>query len=128
MALQIDIQPAPPLQLTPNCTIHTGLVRLAMPGRFIQSLRGAADEFGCYLPGVAPLPDGLPEPRLWAEAFVSRTVSAPASGSPSGIDYVRATYLVDPQAGGTARWLFLSGAAYIAKGISLGYRVTVQTG
>ncbi|WP_342800183.1 hypothetical protein [Nocardia sp. No.11] len=61
------------------------------------------------------------------------TASAPASGFPSGVEYVRATYLPDPRAGGTARWLYLGGAAHVGKEITIvgkeitiGYRVTVQ--
>ncbi|WP_327120575.1 hypothetical protein OHB12_16750 [Nocardia sp. NBC_01730] len=126
MALQFDIQPAPPLQLTPSCTIYTGTVRLAMTGRFIQSLKAPADEFGVFVPDVPPLLDGAPEPRVWADAYVMSTVSAPASGFPSGVEYVRATYLADPR-GGDSRWLHLGGAAYITKGIALSYRLTVQT-
>ncbi|CAM4054980.1 hypothetical protein NONI108955_06415 [Nocardia ninae] len=127
MALQLRIYPAPPLRLTPDCTIHTGIVQLAMTGRFLQSLRGQPDEFGVFLPDAAPLLDGATEPNLWAEAFVASTVSAPASGFPSGVDHVRATYLADPREGGTTRRLHLGGAAHIAKGITLSYRVTVQT-
>lgn len=115
------------MYLTPSCTIYTGIVRLAITGRFIRSLRAPADEFGFFLPDVPPLVDSAPEPQLWAEAFVVSTKSAPAGGFPSGVDYVRATYLTDPRAG-TGRWLHLGGAAYIEKGISLGYRVTAQTG
>ena len=125
MELQFDIQPAPPLPLTPNCTIYTGTVRLAIKGRFFESLKAPADEFGVFVPDVPPLLDGVPEPRAWAEAYVTSCVSTPASGFPSGIEQVRATYVADPR-GGDSRWLHLGGAAYIRKGITLGYRVTVQ--
>lgn len=126
MASQCDIQPAPPLQLTPGCTVYTGVVRLAVTGKFLQSLRAPADEFGVFVPDVAPLRDLADEPRVWAEAYVMSTVSSPAGGFPTGVEYVRATFLADPR-GGTDRWLHLGGAAYIGKGIGLGYRITVQT-
>ncbi|MFI7531055.1 hypothetical protein [Nocardia salmonicida] len=126
MALQYDIQPAPPLQLTPGCTVYTGVVRLAVTGRFLHSLRAAADEFGVLIPDVAPVRDIADEPRVWAEAYVMSTASSPAGGFPAGVDYVRATFLADPR-GGTDRRLHLGGAAYIGKGIGLGYRITVQT-
>lgn len=123
---QCAVQPAPPLRLTPSCTIHTGIVRLAMTGKFFQSHRAPADEFGVFVPDVAPLVDSASEPRVWAEAFVMSTSSSPAGGFPFGVEYVRAAYLTDPR-GGTDRWLHLGGAAYIGKGTSLGYRITVQT-
>ncbi len=126
MALEFSAQPAPPLQLTATCTIYSGIVRLVMTGRFFQSARAAADEFGGFLPDVPPLPAGAPEPRVWAEGWWMSTASAPASGFPAGVEYVRATYLPDPRAGGTARWLYLGGAAHIGKEITIGYRVTVQ--
>lgn len=123
---QCDIQPAPPLWLTPECTVYTGIVRLAMTGRFFQSHRAPADEFGAFVPHVAPLPHDGPEPQVWAEAFVMSTSSSAAGGFPSGVEYVRAAYLADPR-GGTDRWLHLGGAAHIGKGLTLGYRITVQT-
>ncbi|WP_194820465.1 hypothetical protein [Nocardia sp. XZ_19_385] len=126
MELQLDVQPAPPLQLTPSCTIYTGTLRLAIKGRFFDSLKAPADEFGVFVPDVPPLLDGAPEPRVWAEAYVASNVSAPAAGFPSGVDNVRGTYLADPR-GGDSRWLHLGGAAYIRKGIALNYRLTVQT-
>ncbi|MFD6449444.1 hypothetical protein ACFQ9R_31150 [Nocardia sp. NPDC056541] len=124
--LQCDIQPAPPLRLTPVCTVYSGIVRLAMTGRFLQSHRAPADEFGAFVPHVAPLPGNEPEPQVWAEAYVMSTVSSAAGGFPAGVDYVRAAYLADPR-GGTDRWLHLGGAAHIGKGLTLGYRITVQT-
>ncbi|MFD3704738.1 hypothetical protein ACFWUP_16500 [Nocardia sp. NPDC058658] len=126
MALQCDVQPTPPLQLTPSCTIHTGTVRLTTTGKFFQSLRAPADEFGVFVPDVAPLLDTAAEPRIWAEAHVMCTMSAPASGYPSGVDHVRAAYLPDPR-GGPARWLHLGGAVFNPKGMTLSYRITVQT-
>lgn len=125
MALQFDIQAAPPLQLTPSCTIYTGTVRLTMKGRFFESLKAPPDEFGVFVPDVPPLLDGALEPRVWAEAYAMSTVSTPASGFPSGVQYVRATYLADPR-GGDSRWLHLGGAAYVGRGIALSYRLTVQ--
>ncbi|MEU4812555.1 hypothetical protein AB0H20_25415 [Nocardia fluminea] len=125
-ALQCDIQPAPPLRLTPVCTVHTGIVRLAVTGRFLQSHRAPADEFGVFVPHVAPVPDDEPEPQVWAEAYVMSTASSSAGGFPAGVEYVRASYLADPR-GGTGRWLHLRGSAHIGKGINLGYRITVQT-
>ncbi len=47
-------------------------------------------------------------------------------GFPFGVEHVRAGYLADPR-GGTDRWLYLGGAAYLGKGLSIGYRITVQT-
>lgn len=126
MALQVELQPAAPLKLTPNCTIHTGILRLVMK-KFIQSRGAPPDAFGIFLPEVPPLLDDVPEPQVWAEAFVASTASSPTSGFPSGVHHVRAAYLADPAGGNTARWLHLSGAAYIGNEIRLGYRVTVQT-
>ncbi|MEV0248757.1 hypothetical protein AB0H76_19300 [Nocardia sp. NPDC050712] len=126
MLLQLDVQPAPPLQLTPGCVIYSGTMRLAITGRMFQSLKAPADVFGVFVPEVPPLVDGESEPRVWAEAYVMSTVSAPASGFPSGVDHVRAEYAADPR-GGESRWLHLGGAAYIGKGIVLSYRLTVQS-
>jgi hypothetical protein len=96
---------------------------LVMKGKWMQSLRAPADEFGVLLPGVPPLVAGAAEPGVWAEGFVMSWVSAPAGGFPAGVEYVRGAYVGDPRG---ERWLRLSGAAYIGKGIGLGYRITVQ--
>lgn len=120
------VQPAPPMRSAPGCTVYTGIVRLTMSGKFFQSHRAPADEFGVFVPDVAPLPDGAADPLVWAEAYVMSTSSAPAGGFPFGVDHVRAAYVADPR-GGTDRWLHLGGAAYIGKGLTLGYRITVQT-
>ncbi|MEU2032909.1 hypothetical protein [Nocardia amamiensis] len=127
MALQLELQPAPPLRLTPECLVHTGTARLFVTGMLVQTSSAPPEPFGFFVPDAAALPDTAPEPQVWAEAFLMTAVSTSTSGVfPFGVAHINATYLPDPR-GGTHRWLHVGGAAHIGRELRLGYRVTVRT-
>ncbi|GAA5093023.1 hypothetical protein [Nocardia iowensis] len=128
MAFQLDLRPTPPLQLTPECLVHTGIARLFVTGMLVQGSGAPPEPFGFFVPTATPLPAAAPEPRLLAEAHLMTGIATSTSGNfPFGVEHVQASYLPDPR-GGTDRWLYLSGAAHIGREIRLGYRVTVVTG
>ncbi|MEV0296391.1 hypothetical protein [Nocardia sp. NPDC050710] len=127
MAFQLELQPAPPLQLTPECLVYTGTARMFVTGIMVQSSGAPGEQFGFFLPDAPPLPDGAAEPRLWAEAALMTGIATSTSGTfPFGVERVHAAYLPDPRGGGN-RWLNLSGTAHVGREIRLGYRVTVLT-
>ncbi|MFG1793492.1 hypothetical protein [Nocardia sp. NPDC049149] len=127
MAFQLEVLPAPPLQLTPECLVHTGIVRLFVTGMLVQGSGAPPEQFGFFVPTATPLPEGAEEPRLLAEASLMTGIATSVSGNfPFGVAHVEGSYLPDPR-GGTDRWLYVGGAAYIGREIRLGYRVTVQS-
>ncbi|MGW4843938.1 hypothetical protein [Nocardia brasiliensis] len=128
MAFQLELRPTPPLPLTPECLVHTGIARLFVTGMLVQGSGAPPEQFGFFVPTATALPEGAPEPRLLAEAHLMTGIATSTSGNfPFGVEYVQAAYAPDPR-GGTDRWLYLSGAAHIGREIRLGYRVTVLTG
>ncbi|QIS03897.1 hypothetical protein F5X71_17620 [Nocardia brasiliensis] len=125
MAFQLELRPAPPLPLTPECLVHTGIARLFVTGMLVQGSGAPPEQFGFFVPTAPALPAGAPEPRLLAEAYLMTGIATSTSGNfPFGVEYAQAAYAPDPR-GGTDRWLYLSGAAYIGREIRIGYRVTV---
>ncbi|WP_327098836.1 hypothetical protein OIE68_08540 [Nocardia vinacea] len=127
MVFRLELQPAPPLHLTPNCVVYTGTVRLFVTGTLIHTSGAPAEPFGFFLPNTRPLPEDAPEPNLWAEMHLMTATAAAASGNfPFGITHTQAAYVPDPRAG-LHRWLHLTAAAHPARELRLGYRVTAQT-
>lgn len=123
----LEVVPQPVLQLAPGVAVHTGTVRVGRAsGMVVLRSGGPPEEFGFFLPDIAPLAEDAPEPRLWAEAFLMVAVPASTSGIfPLGVEQARAAYLPDPRGGGQ-RWLHFGGLAHAASGIRLGYRITEQ--
>ncbi|WP_216911345.1 hypothetical protein [Nocardia noduli] len=127
MAFRFELQPALPLQLTPDCLVYSGTVRMFVTGIMFQSSGAPADSFGFALPDAPPLIGDADEPRVWAEASLMTGTATAASGAyPFGVEWVRAAYLPDPR-GGTSKWLNLFGGAHIGREIRVAYRVTVAT-
>ncbi len=125
MAFQLELRPTPPLQLTPECLVHTGIARLFVTGMLVQGSGAPPEQFGFFIPTATPLPVTAAEPQLLAEAHLMTGIATSTSGNfPFGVEHVQAAYLPDPR-GGTDRWLYLSGAAHVGREIRLGYRVTV---
>ncbi len=126
MVFRLELQPTPPLHLTPNCVVHTGTVRLFVTDTLVHTAGVPAERFGFFLPNTHPLPEDASEPCLWAEMHLM-TAAITASGDfPFGIIHTQAAYVPDPRAG-LHRWLHLTAAAHPARELRLGYRVTVQT-
>lgn len=125
MVFRLELQPAPPLHLTPHCVVHTGTVRLFVPGTLIHTAAAPAEQFGFFLPNTHPLPEDACEPYLWSEMHLM-TADAAAGDVPFGITHTEAAYVPDPRAG-LHRWLHLTAAAHPARELRLGYRITVQT-
>ncbi|NUT36398.1 MAG: hypothetical protein HOV79_25360 [Hamadaea sp.] len=125
----LEVVPHPLLQLAPGIVVHTGTVRIGRAsGMVVLRSGGPPEEFGFFLPDVAPLAEGAAEPRLWAEAYLMVAVQAGTSGIyPIGVEQARAAYLPDPRGGGQ-RWLHLGGLAHAASGVRVGYRITEQSG
>ncbi|WP_194818724.1 hypothetical protein [Nocardia sp. XZ_19_385] len=128
MAVQLELQSAPALRLSPECLVYTGTARLFRTGVvMIQSSGAPGEQFGFFLPDVPPLTEHAAEPGLWAEVSLMTAIATSTSGSfPFGVEKVHAAYVPDPRGGGN-RWLNLSGTAHIGREIRIGYRVTVQT-
>ncbi|MEV6279845.1 hypothetical protein [Nocardia sp. NPDC051832] len=128
MAVQLELQPAPPLRLSPECLVYTGIARLYRTGAVLIQTSGATGEqFGFFLPDVPPLTAGTAEPGLWAEVSLMTAIATATSGTfPFGVEQVHPAYVPDPRGGGN-RWLNLSGTAHIGREIRIAYRVTVQT-
>ncbi|WP_330255591.1 hypothetical protein OG874_14130 [Nocardia sp. NBC_00565] len=123
MAFQLELQPAPPLHLTPECVVHTGTVRLFVTGMLSQTAGAPAEQFGFFLPNTRPIEAGAPEPRLWAEMHL---MTAASGDFPFGVVHAQVAYVPDPR-DVLHRWLHLTAAAHPAHEVRLGYRVTVQS-
>ncbi|MGW4766829.1 hypothetical protein ACWEO2_02130 [Nocardia sp. NPDC004278] len=125
MVFQLELQPAPPLHLTPQCVVHTGTVRLFETGTLIHTSGAPAERFGFFLPNTHPLPEDAPEPHLWAEMHLMTATAASGSGDfPFGVAHAHAAYVPDPRHA-LHRWLHLTAAAHPARQVRLGYRITV---
>lgn len=123
MAFQLELQPAPPLHLTPECVVHTGTVRLFVTGMLSQTAGAPAEQFGFFLPNTRPIEAGAPEPLLWAEMHL---MTAASGDFPFGVVHAQVAYVPDPR-DVLHRWLHLTAAAHPAREVRLGYRVTVQS-
>lgn len=98
MAFQLELRPTPPLPLTPECLVHTGIARLFVTGVLVQGSGAPPEQFGFFVPTATALPEGTPEPRLLAEAHLMTGIATSTSGNfPFGVEYVRAAYAPDPR-------------------------------
>ncbi len=110
-------------------TVHTGEAVIAPDSGPITMRRGAdnAEPARIFVPNVAPLTGAERVPEVLAEMYLCGVVDPGVSGieTNSGISDVTADYAPDPR-GGPARWLAVGFTCRAARGIRVGYRVTVS--
>jgi hypothetical protein len=120
----LQLNPHPPLVLTPTTTVYSGTLRIGQQGPRMMMSGSTGQEFGFFLPEVPPLDETFEPPATWPEVYLMlATVMQPSYEL--GMDGVTAAYLPDPR-GGTARWLHCSGIVHAPYPVLLGYRITVQ--
>ncbi|WP_020524457.1 hypothetical protein [Catelliglobosispora koreensis] len=131
MAIQVaEVTPNAVLSLGTAVTVHSGTAQLGGSQGAVVVVRsgGAPEEFGFYVPDATPLAEGEAEPVAVAEVSLMALTSLGTSTlHVQGVDRVTAAFVPDPR-GGTARWLYLSGAAHAAAAMRIGYRVTLVKG
>lgn len=111
-------------------TVHTGEAVVApdVDAKTVHR-RGAdnAEPARIFVPNVAPLTGAERVPEVLAEMYLCGVVDPGVSGieTNSGVSDVTADYAADPR-GGPARWLAVAFTCRAARGIRVGYRVTVS--
>lgn len=123
MAYDASVLTMNPIITIGSTSIYSGVARVGQPGMVVAG--APAEQFGFWVPEAPPLEDPAAIAGLVADAWLMGFTPKSNMRQPIGVEQVRADYLPDPR-GGPSRWLHLSGTAYAANGITIGFRITAQ--